>query len=368
MNVCLFGSYSKNSYGIPSGNGGTLLKKILEGEKINVTECHYEVKGFLWLITAYFSLFFKHFKIQYDVMIIPWRGILTLPLAKLIHKGPIIYFPAFSIYDTLVNDRKSVKHNSIKARLIHYVDKWACNVSDLIILESSEEIEYFKKEFNIQSSKFRQCPLGADESLFTPTTNRTNKDQFVVLYFGSFIPLHGVNSIVESAKNLQEYKKIIFRLCGDGQTRKEIEEFVSKNSLKNVEILGRVSTKKLLDEIHQSDICLGIFGGTWKARKVVTNKVLQILACKKPLITMSSPAIIESHLIDKKNCILVQPDSPIAISQAILELERNSELRELIAEKGYQTYKKYLSMAKVGEILANSINDLLMSQSKIISR
>jgi len=40
MKVCLFGSYIKNSHGIPSGNNGELLKIILKSQGVEVVECH----------------------------------------------------------------------------------------------------------------------------------------------------------------------------------------------------------------------------------------------------------------------------------------------------------------------------------------
>jgi len=44
MKVCFFGSYVKDSYDIPSGNGGELLKKILHAQNVEVIECHQPVK------------------------------------------------------------------------------------------------------------------------------------------------------------------------------------------------------------------------------------------------------------------------------------------------------------------------------------
>src|SRR3989304_6598085 len=74
MKICLFGSYVKDSYGIPSGNGGTLLKKILEMQNVEVIECHEPIAKFSSILTAYLKLFFRHRKISYDVLVIPWRG------------------------------------------------------------------------------------------------------------------------------------------------------------------------------------------------------------------------------------------------------------------------------------------------------
>jgi len=360
MKVCFFGSYVKDSYGIPSGNDGTLLKKILETQNVEVVECHESIENFSSLILAYFKLFFKHRKLDYDIMMIPWRGILCLPLAKIIHKKPIIYFPAFSIYDTLVNDRKIIKKNSLKAKFVRFVDKLACKWSDLVVLESTEEINYFVKEYGLSKEKFRQYPLSADESIFYPQTpkNQSTK-KFVVLFFGSFIPLHGVETIVNAALILKKYDDICFRICGKGQIMEKIENMIEKNNLTNVKLLGLVPKEKLLDNIKESDVCLGIFGDTLKAQKVVTNKVFQILASRKPLITMESPASLEANLKDKKNCMLVSPANPEKLAEAILYLKNDPVICQQIAEEGYKTFSEHLSMKASGKKLVSFAQELI---------
>jgi len=361
MKICLFGSYVRDSHGIPSGNGGELLKKILKTQNIDSIECHEPIKKMSSLLSSYCRLYSKHKKIDYDVMLIPWRGILTLPLAKIIHKKPIIYFPAFSIYDTLVNDRKKIKKNSIKAKFVHFVDELACKWSDKVVLESTEEINYFIKEFGLQRNKFSQLPLSADESIFQPLSNIETKDKFTVLFFGSFIPLHGTKTIVEAAQILQKNDDIEFVMCGDGQIKPEIEMLIAKNHLNNVKLLGLVSKDELLDNIKNSDICLGIFGNTIKAHKVVTNKVFQILASKKPLITMDSPASKEINLKNQENCILVPSADPEKLAESIMYLMQNPQKRQEISEKGYQNYTNELSMNNVGKRLVEIITNVLNS-------
>jgi len=364
MKICLFGSYVKDSFGIPSGNGGTLLKKILENQNIEVIECHEPLDKYATIVSAYFKLFSKHKKIDYDLMIIPWRGILTLPFAKLIHRKPIIYFPAFSIYDTLVNDRKKIKKNSLKAKFVHFVDKQACKWADQVILESTEEINYFVNEFILPKEKFSQIPLAADESLFFPNqSSSSNKSKFEVLFFGSFIPLHGIETIINSAAILNNHKDISFTICGEGQTKSQIEKLIQKKELKNLKLPGLVSKETLFEYIKNSDVCLGIFGNTLKAQKVLTNKVFQVLASEKPLITMESPAVKESHLVDKKNCILIPPSNPEKLAEEILFLKNNPDIRKKISSEGYQTYLKHLSIEVVGKKLVKIIEKLLSPKS-----
>jgi len=123
--------------------------------------------------------------------------------------------------------------------------------------------------------------------------------------------------------------------------------------------LGIVSKEDLINNIKKSDVCLGIFGSTLKAKKVLTNKVTQILASKKPLITMESPTAKESNLKNEENCILIPPACPKKLEEAILFLKNNSKEREQIALLGYQTYQENLSMNVVGKKLIFIIKEIL---------
>lgn len=351
MKVCFFGSYVKSSNDIPSGNGGILLRKILESQNVQVVECHEPMEKISDCFRAYWKLFCKHRKINYDILIIPWRGILTLPLAKLIHRKPIVYFPAFSIYDTLVNDRKKFSKNSLKAKIIHFIDKTACRWANLVILESTAEIDYFVNEFNSPKDKFCQLWLSVYEPLFPCLPFKSQTEEFTVLYFGEFIPLHGVDTIVKTAKILRDRKDIKFILCGHGQTLPEIQKFVENYGLTNVRLLGMVSVDTLLENIKNSDICFGIFGTSEKSKKVLTNKTYQILASRKPLLTMESPTSKEAGLENKKNCILIQPSSFEELAKGIIFLKENEQVRKQIAENGYQTYVENMSLDKVGKKL-----------------
>src|SRR3990172_3546994 len=105
MRVCLFGSYAKDSM-------NDLLKKKLELRDIEVVECNEEIHGVGSFFSANLKLILKHRKIDYDIMILPlWRSLMTLPLAKIISKKPILYYGYMPIYDTVLNDRKVVKIN-----------------------------------------------------------------------------------------------------------------------------------------------------------------------------------------------------------------------------------------------------------------
>lgn len=356
MKVCLFGSYAKDPM-------NELLKKKLELQNVHFVECNEEIHGIASFFSANLKLISKHRKIDYDIMILPlWRSLFTLPLAKIISKKPILYYGYMPIYDTVVNDRKMMKKNSIKAKIIYFVEKMCCRLSDMIIKESNAEIDYFSKQFKMDTKKFRRVLISADESKFPACEFKESDKSFVVLYHGTFIPHHGTDVIIKAANILSDKNDIIFKLCGDGITKTATEKLVQKYNLNNVNFLGWVQFEELLENIMQSDVCLGIFGDISKASYGVTNKNYQILCSQKPLITRESQAMIEINAENEKNCILVPPNDPQKLADAILYLKNNVEKRKEIALAGRRLFVEHLSMNETSKHLVNYLNELQKSR------
>jgi len=356
MKVCIFiGSYDFNE--------DKSLQKILESQNIEVVECREEIHNIFSGIKAYFKMFFQHRKFDYDVMVIPWRGIFTFPLAKLVCNKPIIFWSTLSIYHTLIEDRKIASPNSLKAKIIHFAEKYAVNHSDMIITESNAQGNFLINEYNLDKKKLRNTVSSIDETKFLPMPFKKQNRNFVVTFFGSFLPAHGTETIIESAKILSDEKDIVFNICGDGLLKKTTEKLAKKYNLKNVKFPGYFELDALLDHIKDSDVCLGIFGKSMKADNAIPYKILQILATQKPLITMDSKAMKEI-IVNGKNCILVPPGNAQKLAEAILILKNNSSIREDIALNGYQLYLEKLSMNKTGKKWVEFLKEVQQKQEK----
>lgn len=337
-----------------------MIKKRLELQGIKVIECKYEIQNsILSLIPAYMKLMWKHRKLDYDIIIIPrWRGALALPLAKILSRKPIVYCVFASPYDIFISDRKMFKPNSFQAKFISFWYKWCLKLSDIIIKESFVDIDYNSEKFIIDKKKFVRIFLSADESLFQPCNFKNPQTDFTVLYFGKFIPLHGVDVIINASKLLSHQKEIKFRLCGDGQMKNEMEKLVKKYNLKNIEFLGHVDDNILMKNINESDVCLGIFGNSTRAKRVATNKVYQILCSQKPLITMNSEAVREIGLENEKNALLISENDPGKLADSILYLKNKPETRKKIARAGRELYLERLSMEKTSKEIRNLLQTL----------
>lgn len=336
MKVCYFGIYN------PKYSRNVELIKGLKENGIEVIECRVDANE----KNKHWKLFKKHGEIKkYDLTIVGYPGHSLMLLVKFICKKPIIFDAFLSVYDSMIFDRKIYSQYSLKALKYWFLDWMSCRLADKILLDTDEHIKYFMKTFGIKKEKFQKIFLSCNNALFYPRNyprkDNKNSEQFLVHFHGKYIPLHGVEYIIEAAK-LLETENIEFNLIGRGQTYREMMALSKKLITKNVNFIGFLPQEELIKFIAGADVCLGIFGKTPKAERVIPNKSYEIIAMKKPLITADTPAIRELFK-NEENCLLSNVADSADLAQKILLLKNNSELRNRIAENGYKLYKEKLT-------------------------
>jgi glycosyltransferase involved in cell wall biosynthesis len=274
---------------------------------------------------------------------------------------PLVFDAFISQYDTKVFDKKYVNDRSLKSTFYYYSDKIPCALSDIVLLDTNAHIKYFQKTFNLSPKKFKRLFVGTDDKVFYPRENKNgNGKTFTIIFYGTFIPLHGIEYIIHAAKRLERYPDIIFEILGYGQTHNYIMELCNKLKINNVVFREHwIKYENLPEFIKKGDVGLGIFGHTAKAQRVVPNKVYEILAMGKPLITGNSPAIREIGIKNRKNALLVRMASPEALADAILELKEDEKLRGKIGKEGYILFKERFTPRKIGSELKKYLEEII---------
>lgn len=291
---------------------------------------------------------------DHDAVVVGYNGYFDMPLAKLlskIRKKPLIFTPVFPLYETLVEDRKYLDKLTLKAKVIHLIDRLSCTLADHIIIETKTYMNYYCREFRIPEEKFTKISLGADETNFLPDERggqRNDPHHLKILFYGKFIPLQGISYIIKAAKLLEIHNEIEFEIIGSGQLSEEIKDLAKKLNTQNVSFIDWVDYRDLPDHIQNADICLGIFGHTKKAQRGIPIKVYEALAMKKPVITGDTPAAREI-LQHRINSLLCDTANPRAIAEAVLLLKENENLRKNIAEAGFSLYQDSLSSVRIAE-------------------
>ena len=334
MRVVFWGTYD---LGKPRNR---ILIRGLRENNIDLIECHAQVwkgvedksqiKGLLprikfltrWIL-SYPLLVFRYLALpRHDVVIVGYLGhfdVLVLwPFAKL--RSAFVVWDAFlSLHDTVVSDRQLVSPKGLLSRLLYCWEWLACRAADRVILDTIAHRNLFVEKFGLKQENTGAVFVGVEPEKFKFITRKNKDDQDTnlrILFYGQFIPLHGIPYIIKAAR-LLEHQPVEFTIVGTGQESKLVEQMMQGWPLGNISFIPWVNYDDLAGLIFRADICLGIFGDSDKAGRVIPNKVFQIIQAGKPLITRDSAAIRELLTPDMGGVYLVKPASAEAIAEAV---------------------------------------------------
>lgn len=335
MRIVIWGTYD---LGKPRNR---ILLRGLRENNVEVVECHADVwsgiedksqvtgwgRRFMLLlrwIFAYPGLIVRYLRLpKHDAVIVGYPGqvdVLVLwPFARL-RRVPIVLDAFLSLYNTVVEDRQMVGPSHPLARLLYGLEWLACRAADRVVLDTRAHAEYFETTYRLSPQRTAAVFVGVEPEAFPPrgagTTDRPSGAPITVLFYGQFIPLHGVDTIVRAAR-MPVDEPVEWVLIGQGQEEARIRRMLDEHPLGHLRWIPWVAYEELKDWIARADVCLGIFGDTDKAARVIPNKVFQVLAAGAPLITRDSPAIRELLSEDMPGVQLVPPGDPLALVEAV---------------------------------------------------
>ena len=341
--ICFFGGFEA---GYPRSE---VLRKGLEKHGVAVHECRTSPRRRGVVRAAILAWRYARMKRPFRVVYVPEFRHKDVPLAwglaRLTGKR-LVFDPLVSRYDTKILDRGDAGEGSVQAWHNRNLDRISLGLPDLVLADTAAHAEYYAREFGVAPARIRVLPVGFDEELFDPAKTRsdgpTDDSKLRVLFFGNYLPLHGVDVIVNAARLLLANRAIRFDLIGRGQTYGEVEEFVRSNRLENVRLLDRVPMETLPAVISRSDVCIGVVGRTAKAGRVVANKVYQAMAMGRVVVTADSPAVRELFC-DGKDVCLVPAGDPERLAAKIEYLFRHPEERRTIGKRGEESVRSSLT-------------------------
>jgi glycosyltransferase involved in cell wall biosynthesis len=331
--VCAFGYFDSE------GDRFWVIRDGMQSHGFSFCLCKTEAKGFL---RKYKDLLrqWNALTRRPDILLLPFVGQYVAPLAWLLARRrriPLVLDALISVYDTDVFDRKKVARWHPKAAFLWFADWLSCRLADAVVVDTPEHARYFMDEFGAREDKILVIPVGARTDIYgtvPPVDEAAAAHPFTVLFYGTFIPLHGIETILGAAKVLQEHNEPVrFEFYGKGQTHPAMTALAKRLGLRNVSFHDPVPPAALASVLRNADVCLGIFGTTPKALRVFPTKAYEILACGRPLITARTAAS-ERIVTDNVNTLLVPPGDSAALAEAILRLENEPALRETLAQNG----------------------------------
>ena len=333
-------------------------------DKSQITGVLFYLKILLRWFFAYPPLIFKYFKQPaHDVVFVGYLGQLDVlilwPFAKLRGK-PVVLDAFISLYDSIVFDRRLVGQYNPVAWAIYVLEWVAFRAADLVLIDTEAHRQYLIDTFGLKPSKTGKVLVGVEPEFFqaddSDIADTEKKKLFTFLFYGQFIPLHGIPVIVEAAR-IAEGSPLEIIIIGKGQESEKVEKMLNEVPLTCIRWVPWVEYQTLSHFIRSADVCLGIFGDSAKASRVIPNKVYQILHSGKSLITRDSPAIRELLTPNEPGVYLVPPADPKILAEQMLKLFESG--RQPLRRKFHSSLKDRITPLAIGGEMAKHIKKVI---------
>jgi glycosyltransferase involved in cell wall biosynthesis len=268
-----------------------------------------------------------------DVVLVGYLGHLDVHLARLLAGRRRVVLDMFlSVYDTVVLDRGTVAPGSLRARLCRLLDRAAVGASRLALLDTEAQVRFCTRVLGIPAARLAAVPVGAEPERF-PCRPPPDGGPLRVLFYGSFIPLHGTGTLA-AAIHLLDGAPVQLTVVGQGQERAAFDREIAGAA--NLTVLDWVPYERLGELVAEHHVVLGVFGTTDKASRVVPNKVFQAACAGRAIVTADTPAIREAF--GDGEVELVPPGDPAALAAALRRLAAD---RPRVAELGKRARERF---------------------------
>ena len=268
------------------------------------------------------------------VMYPGWFDMIVVGMLARLRRLPVIFDIYISLYDTVVSDRHLASARSLLGRASKLVDWLSIRSARRLLADTPAHAEFYAQLVHMPRDRIGVVWVGAEDDVFRPQPDIAAEPRRV-LFYGTFIKLHGLDVIVRAAK-LLEPDGVEFRIIGSGQEQAHIEALIEELQPANVAMQARVPLAELPREIASAQLCCGIFGTSEKAGRVVPNKVFECIAVGRPVVTADTPGI-RSAFADDEIALAPAGDAE-ALAQTIRKLLGDPAELERMAQAARRHY------------------------------
>lgn len=336
--------------------------KLIDGVELLVIRNKY--RGWARYLEVPLRLIATRLKYRPDIFVVGFRAheIFWALYPSMIRKK-IIFDEFINLHDWLVSEHKVFQAEGIPIKIIDGYMRWVLGRAHFILSDTPAHAELTSHIYSIPPQKITPVPIGANEDLFYPRDAKKHKG-FKVLFYGSMLPLHGVDFILDGLVELKRHGKLedlsltLAGGRGDKLVATKLENFARDNKLgSRLEHIEWIDYKKLPDYITGFDLVLGgPFGNTGQAKRVITGKTYQLLSMGKATVVGRIEGM--QGFKDKENCLLVNQGSAKSISDALQWALGNRGKLKRIGLNGNKLFEENFS----NRIIAMKLQRIIFSK------
>ncbi len=233
--------------------------------------------------------------------------------------------------------------NSWLIRLLKYLEKISFDYADHVIT-INEPIEDLLTHRGLPRSKSTVMMNVVDEALFADNSSSSaalgtrDREKFVMMYHGTLTHIYGLDIAIEAfALAQKEMSGAELWILGSGSEEGALTDLVQERGLASkVRLLGLVGRTEIPAWLSQCDI------GILPTRRDVfldfafPNKLSEFIIMDKTVIVSRLKAI--RHYFSEDALAYFEPHNPTDLSQQMVRIYRDPQLRARLALKARQEY------------------------------
>ena len=131
---------------------------------------------------------------------------------------PLVLDTLISAYEKEVYEREKWPVDSKKAKKRRLWEEKLFATGDVVVADTEKHASFFSSQLGVATEKLEVLVVGAEEGLFAPQPMPPLEPPFELLFYGSFLELHGVDVIVEAARKVTQ-PETRWVLLGDGDLK-----------------------------------------------------------------------------------------------------------------------------------------------------
>jgi len=248
--------------------------------------------------------------------------------------------------------------NKIILYLIKLIVRFIYKNADNIIVQSKA----FKKKIKLITNKNIHVVENSHFNLHKKNKEvlpkellKILKNYFCIVFAGNIGKAQSIETILESALKLKNFKKIFILIIGDGSEKNFALNYIKKNNLYNIKIFGPYNSNLTLNIIKRCKACLLTLKNEEIFSLTIPNKFQTYLYVGKPIIASVNGEV--SKIIKKQKIGFVgKAEDSKLLKKNILKLFLNKKKLKKIATISKNFYKQNYDIDKQSGKLLNIFN------------
>lgn len=274
-------------------------------------------------------------------------------LAARLRRVPLVFFVA-DLWPDSAREFAGFKYGSL-IRIAEALEAWTYLVADKVICSTEEVRTVLLEKKRVPAEKVELLPSGADTEFFRPGAPDSAlarelgvEGKKVILFAGNHGYAQGLEFVLQAARLLRDEKDIVFLFVGDGSSKAETIELARRLSLRNVIFKDAVPPEQV-PRLHTiATAGLVPLRNVPLANRVRPIKTMVTMACGRAIIFCGGSE--GERLVQAAGAgLVVPPEDPKALADAVLKLARDPALAERLGQSGRRYVEAELSWSVVME-------------------